>query len=77
MDTTEIENKIAEIEKEMQAPDFWQDKSRAQERVRELQDLKMQKEGSGKYDRGNAIVSIVAGADKTETCTSAEPVSFS
>ncbi len=62
MDTTEIENKIAEIEKEMQAPDFWQDKSRAQERVRELQDLKMQKEGAGKYDRGSAIISIVAGA---------------
>lgn len=62
MDTTEIENKIAEIEKEMQAPDFWQDKSRAQERVRELQDLKMQKEGVGKYDKGNAIFSIVAGA---------------
>lgn len=62
MDTTEIEKKILEIEEEMNAPDFWLDKVRAQERVRELQELKSQKEGAGKYDKGNAIVSIVAGA---------------
>lgn len=60
--TNEIEKKILEIEEEMNMPDFWLDKVRAQERVRELQELKSQKEGAGKYDKGNAIVSIVAGA---------------
>lgn len=62
MDTNEIKKKIVEIEEEMNMPDFWVDKNIAQEKVRELQELKMQKEGAGKYDRGNAIVSIVAGA---------------
>ncbi len=62
MDNLNIEKKIEILEAEMQEPNFWLDKSLAQEKVRELQDLKMQKEGAGKYDRGNAIVSIVAGA---------------
>lgn len=64
MEKAEIEKRIAEIESAMGAPDFWQDKNRAQGLVRELQDLKVELEsGSGAgHDRGNAILSIVAGA---------------
>lgn len=46
----------------MQLPDFWSDKNKAQELLRELSDLKREKEGLGKYDRGNAILSIISGA---------------
>ena len=66
MDTNEIAKKIeGEIEKlemEMQAPDFWNDKNRAQNVIREIAELKAKKEGLGKYDKGNAIVTIISGA---------------
>lgn len=58
----EIQSKIDKLEKEMQSPDFWNDKKRAQELLKELDALKEQKEGVGKYDKGNAIISIISGA---------------
>ena len=61
-DKSEIEKKIKDIEDRMQLPDFWSDKNKAQEILKELADLKREKEGQGKYDRGNAILSIISGA---------------
>lgn len=46
----------------MQAADFWTDKNKAQALVRELQDLKSAAEGGDAYKKGNAVISIVAGA---------------
>lgn len=46
----------------MYKPDFWSDKDRAQGIIAEIQDLKDELEGFGKYDRGNAILSIFTGA---------------
>lgn len=46
----------------MMAPDFWSDKVGAQAAIKELQDLKAAFEGGDAYDRGGAILSIVAGA---------------
>ena len=46
----------------MQAADFWGLPEKAQAMIRELQELKVQAEGGGKYDNGNAVLSIVAGA---------------
>ncbi len=54
--------RIAEIEAAMLAPDFWSNSSAAQALIKELQDLKVEAEGGGKYDRGNTVMSIVAGA---------------
>jgi peptide chain release factor 2 len=56
------EMRIKEIEAAMLLPDFWQNPPEAQAMIKELQDLKDQKEGKGKYDRNNAIITIVAGA---------------
>jgi peptide chain release factor 2 len=58
----DIASKIAALEAEMNAPDFWSDKARAQAAIKTLQELKDAAEGAGKYDRGNAIMSIFAGA---------------
>lgn len=56
------QERIAEIELAMLRPDFWNDPKRAQEMFKELEILKNEAEGKGKYDRSNAIVTIVAGA---------------
>ena len=62
MKKQEIQNKIKEIEEQMNQSDFWNDKRKAQEVIKEHQDLKDQLEGVGKYDKGNAVVTILSGA---------------
>ncbi|MBI2630995.1 PCRF domain-containing protein [Candidatus Nomurabacteria bacterium] len=61
-DAKDVEKKIEELEAQMQSVDFWNDKNKAQETLRELAKLKEKKEGAGKYDKGNAIVTIISGA---------------
>ncbi len=56
------QGRIAEIESAMLRPDFWNDPKRAQEMFKELETLKNEAEGKGKYDRASAIITIVAGA---------------
>lgn len=46
----------------MQDPSFWQDKVHAQTVVEEYNDLKAEKAGEGKYDKGSAVMTIFAGA---------------
>jgi peptide chain release factor 2 len=58
----ENEERVKEIEDAMLRPDFWSDSQKAQAMIKELQDLKDAKEGKGKYDRSNAVITIVAGA---------------
>lgn len=60
--TEEIQNRIAEIEAAMLLPDFWNDPAAAQGMIKELQELKDAAEGKEKYDRNNAVITIVAGA---------------
>jgi peptide chain release factor 2 len=62
MEKEEIQQKIEALEAAMMAPDFWSDKVGAQAAIKELQDLKAAFEGGDAYDRGGAILSIVAGA---------------
>jgi len=61
-DTNEIQNEIEKLEVLMQAPEFWNDKARAQAVVRRIAELKDKKEGLGRYDKGNAILTITSGA---------------
>jgi len=60
--SNDIQNRINELESLMQDPDFWQDKSKAQDVLKELASLKEKKEGIGKYDKDNAIMTIISGA---------------
>jgi len=54
--------RIKQIEACMLEADFWSDKDAAQAMLKELQILKDAQEGLGTYDRGNAMLTIMAGA---------------
>lgn len=62
MDKEFIQKRITEIETAMNGGDFWNDVAAAQGMIKELQELKDSLEGMGKYDKGNAVVTIFAGA---------------
>lgn len=58
----ETKERIKEIEKLMLSPTFWSDKDEAQRLIAELQELKDVLEGIGKFDKGDAMLSVYAGA---------------
>ena len=61
-DKAKIKTGIKEIEKAMLAPDFWQDKEKAQRLVRKLDELKDEALGINKYDKLDAVITIFSGA---------------
>ena len=58
----EIKKQIEDIETKMSMADFWLDKDKAQASIKELQTLKDNLEGVGKYDKGDAVMTIFSGA---------------
>lgn len=62
MEKEAIQKQINEIENAMAEADFWSDKAKAQATIRQLQSLKDQLEGVGKYDKGSAVMTLFAGA---------------
>ncbi len=61
-DTQDKQARIAEIEAAMQRPDFWSEPQSAQAIVKELRQLKDEAEGGDAYERGGAVLGLVAGA---------------
>jgi peptide chain release factor 2 len=61
-DNADSKERMQEIEAAMNLPDFWNDPKEAQELIKELQRLKDAEGGKEKYDRNDAVVTIVAGA---------------
>ena len=59
---SDTELRIAEIEAAMLEPKFWNDPKAAQAMFKELEELKDVASGVGKYDRNDAVFTIVAGA---------------
>ncbi|HJO90020.1 MAG: PCRF domain-containing protein [Candidatus Pacebacteria bacterium] len=57
-----IKQKIKELEEQMQHPDFWNNKEKAQAIIKELGDLKIEAGGGNKYDISNAVITIFSGA---------------
>lgn len=53
---------IATLEADMNDASFWNDKEKAQATIRRLKELKDKKDGVSSLDKGNAIMSILAGA---------------
>ena len=62
MNTENIQEKLAELEALMYAPDFWNDKNAAQATLREIEELKAKLAGEGSFDKGDAVLSIFTGA---------------
>lgn len=62
MSGEDTKTRIAELEAAMAGPTFWSDKHKAQAQIKELQELKEKLAGGGKYDKGNAIITIFSGA---------------
>lgn len=65
MEQEALKKRIEEIEQAMLESDFWVDKQRAQAAVKELGELKEELANGGKggkYDRGNAVMTIFSGA---------------
>jgi peptide chain release factor 2 len=62
MSKEETQKKITELETSMQQEGFWDDKNKAQTVIKEIADLKNALEGIGKFDKGNAIMTIFSGA---------------
>lgn len=58
----EKKKRIVEIETLMSEPSFWQDKDKAQEIIREYENLKSGKDEGNGYDSGDAILNIFSGA---------------
>jgi len=58
----EIQLQISELETAMYQADFWSDKEKAQSVLREIEELKTKLEGGGKFDKGDAVLSIFKGA---------------
>jgi len=62
MEKDNLEKEIEELEAQTQEIDFWNDKNKAQSILKRISDLKNKKEGFGKYNKGNAIITIISGA---------------
>ncbi|MBI5798565.1 MAG: PCRF domain-containing protein [Candidatus Yonathbacteria bacterium] len=62
MTREEMQAKVSALETEMVTTDFWSDKIHAQGVIKEIAELKEKIAGVGKYDRGNAVMTIFSGA---------------
>jgi peptide chain release factor 2 len=62
MEKKDLEQEIKEIENQMLDPHFWEDKERAQLKIKEMQKLKDELEGVGEYDRKDVVMTIFSGA---------------
>ncbi len=62
MDKETVLQKIEKLEAQMQNPNFWNDKNKAQSVLKEVAMLKTKIEDIGAHDKGNAILSIISGA---------------
>jgi len=60
--TDEIKKEIEELESQMLQGNFWEDKVKAQAIIKRISELKDKLLGTEKYDKGNAILSILSGA---------------
>lgn len=61
-DKKKFEEELIKLQAEMSSADFWNDKDRAQGTIKRIKDLEAEIAGVGKYDSGNAVMTIFSGA---------------
>lgn len=61
-DTQDIKKEIEGLENQMLQGNFWEDKVNAQAVIKKISELKDELLGAKKYDKGNAILTILSGA---------------
>jgi len=59
---TELQSELTELETQMAGADFWTNKDRAQALIKRIQEIKIEIAGEGKYDAGDAVMTIFSGA---------------
>ena len=59
---SDIHLEIAELENTMNSLSFWEDKEKAQNTIKRLKELKDMRDGVNVLDKGNAIMTFLAGA---------------
>jgi peptide chain release factor 2 len=57
-----FDQEIQELEAQMSEVSFWNDKEKAQDVIRRIKELKDKRDGASILDKGNAIVTFLAGA---------------
>lgn len=58
----DLKKELEKLEALQQEADFWSDKNKAQATIKRIQELKAEIAGEGKYDAGNAVMTIFSGA---------------
>jgi peptide chain release factor 2 len=61
-DKNKLEEELKSLEASMSEASFWSDKNKAQATIKRIQDLKTEIEGVGRYDKGDAVMTIFSGA---------------
>ncbi len=59
---SEVDQEITDLEAQMNSVGFWNDKEKAQETIKKIKDLKDKRDGVNVLDKGDAILTILAGA---------------
>jgi peptide chain release factor 2 len=62
MEKRDLKKELEILDKEMLKADFWVDKNRAKSVIKQIEEVKSEIEGKGKYDKGNAVITIFSGA---------------
>ena len=57
-----LQKELETLEAEMLSATFWSNKDKAQATIRRIAELKAEIAGEGKYDAGDAVVTIFSGA---------------
>ncbi|MSU45155.1 MAG: PCRF domain-containing protein [Candidatus Zambryskibacteria bacterium] len=57
-----LEIELNQLEQSSQQTDFWSNKDKAQHTIRRIQELKAEIAGEGRYDSGDAVMTIFSGA---------------
>lgn len=58
----ELKKELQSLEEKMSQPDFWNNKELAQSIIKRIGELKSEIAGEGKYDKGDAVMTIFSGA---------------